>query len=159
MTNPRKLLPDKIVLAMSKFVGSSIRRGFVSWRTVIADRKALWLKALKLTRRACYHMKYGAAFKAMASLKLNAKLKQAARAQRETRRHDQEASAKVGRVPAASHDFNRKDPRPSGQRRTNCASPASRSTSAAAQFRQGPGNFRHWARDGAVASTTLTLAW
>lgn len=93
MTNPRKLLPDKIVLAMSKFVGSSIRRGFVSWRTVIADRKALWLKALKLTRRACYHMKYGAAFKAMASLKLNAKLKQAARAQRETRRHDQEASA------------------------------------------------------------------
>ncbi len=66
---------------------------------------------------------------------------------------------KVRRGPAASHDFNRKDPRPSGQRRTNCASPASRSTSAAAQFRQGPGKQTgapgpvfvirgHWARDG-----------
>jgi hypothetical protein len=66
---------------------------------------------------------------------------------------------KVRRGPASSHDFNRKDPRPSGQRRTNCASPASRSTSAAAQFRLGPGKQTcapgpvfvirgRWARDG-----------
>ena len=93
MTDPRKVLPDKIVLAMSKFVGSSMQRGFLRWKSVITDRKALRLKALKLTSRACYHMKYCAAFKAMASLKLNAKLKQAARAQRETRGHDQEASS------------------------------------------------------------------
>jgi hypothetical protein len=101
VTDPRKVLPDKIVLAMSKSVGSSMRRGFLRWKSVIADRKALRLKALKLTRRACYHMKYGAAFKAMASFKLNAKLKQAARAQRETRGQDQEASAARTRADVA----------------------------------------------------------
>ena len=89
VTDSRKSLPDKIVLAMAKLLGTGLRRSFLSWKCVIADRTSLRLKARKVVHR----MRYGIAYKAIASLKLNSKLKQAARAKAETRRRLEEVSA------------------------------------------------------------------
>ena len=76
-TDPLRQLPDKIVLQMSKLMGVGLKRGFLTWKCIIEERKQLRIKAQKVINRILNLHKV----KALNSLKLYAQGKKAARAE------------------------------------------------------------------------------